>query len=84
MVDLDAKRSDLRRRAEQLRERGVDVTQWLEHELGKAQAELELAAIDVELTTRERESGKLSNARWIAKIFWVFAIVVILVHFLNR
>lgn len=84
MTDRAAKEEELRRRAGELKERGVDVTQWLEDELPKAQDALELAAIDVELTTRELERNKRTNTRWLVGIFWVFVIVVIIVHALSR
>lgn len=84
LTDLDAKRAELRLRAKNLSEQGVNLTQWLEVELAKAEDELELAAIDVELTTREREQGKSTNARWIVGIIWVFVIAVIIVHAISR
>ena len=84
MTDLDAKRAELRLRAKKLSERGVDLTQWLEDELAKAEDELEIAAIDVDLTTRERERGMSYNTRWLVGIFWVFIIVVIIVHAISR
>ena len=84
MTDLDARRAQLRLRAEQLRDRGLDLTQWLEDELVKAEDEATIAAIDVELTTREREHRQAHNTRWLIRIVWIFVIVVILAHALSR
>ena len=84
MTERAAKEDELRERAHALKERGTDVTQWLEDELAKAQDALELAAIDVELTTRELERNKRTNTRWLVGIFWVFVIAVIIVHALSR
>ncbi len=84
MTDLDAKRAELRLRARNLSEQGVDLTQWLEDKLAEAEDELGLAAIDVELTTRERERAMSYNTRWVVGIFWIFIIVVIIVHAASR
>ena len=80
MTDQDASRTQLRLRAERLRERGLDLTQWLEAELAVADSDLAIAAIDVELTTREHEYTRTLGARWLIRAVWVFVIVVILVH----
>lgn len=80
MTELDSKRAQLRLRADKLRERGLDLTRWLEDELEAADSELAVAAIDIELTTREREHSQTLGARWVIRIVWVFVIVVILVH----
>ncbi len=84
MTDLDARRAQLRLRTDKLRERGLDLTDWLEGELATAEDDLAIAAIDVELTTREREYGQTLNARWVIRIVWVFVIVVILAHVISR
>lgn len=82
--DLESKRSELRLRARQLSRQGPDITQWLEEELAKADDSLTLRAIDVELTTRERERYKSGNTRWVIGFVWIFVIVVILAHAITR
>ncbi len=84
MTDLDARRAQLRLRTDELRDRGLDLTHWLEEELATAEDDLAIAAIDIELTTREREFAQTRNARWIIRIVWVFVIVVILAHVISR
>ena len=84
LTDLDAKRAQLRLRAERLRDRGLDLTKWLEDELATAEDESGIVAIDIELTTREREHYQSRNSRWLVRLVWIFVIVVILAHALSR
>ncbi|MFY0613751.1 MAG: hypothetical protein JXQ99_19625 [Hyphomicrobiaceae bacterium] len=84
MTDQSDKVEELRRRARALKERGADVTQWLEDELAKAGDEAGLVAVDVELTRRELDQGKRRNTRWLVGGFWIFVVVVIIAHALTR